>query len=322
MARTAATERARGRQAERLREIPKAGWRDILLRTKSEISNDHLSMAAAGVAFYAMLALFPALAAIISIWGLVSDPQQVMQQIQSVSGMLPDQTAAIIKSQATKVASASGGAVSLAALGSVLLAVYSASKGMKALIEGLNMVYDEEEKRGFIKLNLVALILTIGLVLVMIAALGMIAAIPALLGSLGLGAVTKTAVIWLRWPLLFVVAIASLALIYRYAPSRTQPRWRWVSVGAVVATLLWIAGSFAFSFYTRNFGSYNETYGSLGAVIILLTWLWLSAFVVLLGAELNSEEEHQTARDTTRGRPQPMGKRGAHAADTIGEKPG
>ena len=322
MARRAAAGKPRGRQAERLREIPTPGWRDILLRTKDEISKDHVSMAAAGIAFYGMLALFPAIAAIISMWGLVFDPQQIGQQIESISGMLPQQAAAIVKNQSQKVASNAGGGLTFAAIGGLLLTLYSASKGMKALIEGLNIIYNEDEDRGFIKLNLVALVLTLGLVIVMIAALGLIAIVPTLLGNLGLGPMIQGLVAWSRWPLLFVVAMVSLAIIYRYAPSRDQPRWQWVSGGAVIAALLWVVGSIAFSIYVRNFGSYNETYGSLGAVIILLMWLWLSAFIVLLGAELNSEMEHQTARDTTRGRSQPMGQRGARAADTIGEKPG
>lgn len=321
MARNTAAGKARGRQAERLREIPKPGWRDILVRTKDEIRKDHVSMTAAGVAFYGMLALFPAIAAVISIWGLAFDPQQIEQQIASISGMLPQQAAQIVKSQAQTVASSSGGGLSLVVIGGLLLTLYSAAKGMKALIEGLNIVYNEDEKRGFIKLNFVALVLTLGLIVAIIVALGLIAVVPALLGNLGFGSMIEGLMTWLRWPLLFIVAMVGLAIIYQYAPSRDQPRWRWVSGGAVVATLLWVLGSVAFSVYVRNFGSYNKTYGSLGAVVILLMWLWLSAYIVLLGAELNSEAERQTARDTTRGRVQPMGQRGAHAADTIGEKP-
>lgn len=321
MAKDTAADKARGRQAQRLREIPKSGWRDILMRTKDEIRKDHVSMTAAGVAFYGMLALFPAIAAIISIWGLMFDPHQIEQQIASISGMLPEQAATIVKSQAQKVASSAGGGLTTAAIVGVLLALYSAAKGMKALIEGLNIVYNEEEKRGFIRLNLAALVLTLGLIIAMIAVLALIVIVPALLGNLGLGSVLQELMAWVRWPLLFILAMIGLAIVYQYAPSRDQPRWRWASAGAVIATLLWVIGSAAFSVYVRNFGSYNKTYGSLGAVVILLMWLWLSAYIVLLGAELNSETERQTERDTTRGQPQPMGERGAHAADTVADEP-
>jgi membrane protein len=249
------------------------------------------------------------------------DPQQIAQQIQSVTGALPEGAAGIVNDQAQAVAAGARTGVSLAAFVGILLALYSASKGMKAMIEGLNIIYDEEEQRGFIKLNLVTLILTLGLIVMMIVALATITVIPALLGNLGLGEVFGTLLNYARWPVLLVVALVGLAILYRYAPSRQQPQWRWVSPGAVTATVLWLIGSVAFSIYVRNFGSYNETYGSLGAVVILLMWFWVSAFVVLFGAELNCEIERQTARDTTTGRPKPRGERGAYAADTVGEKP-
>ncbi len=313
-------EEGRGRHAERPRQIPKAGWRDILLRTWNEMGDDHVSMISAGVAFYGLLAIFPAIAAVISIWGLMADPQQLEQQIEQLSSNLP-QAGSIISDQARKIASGAGTGVSLAAIGGVLLALYSASKGMKALIEGLNIIYDEDEKRGFFRLNLTALGLTLGMIVVLIVSLALIMAAPTLLGSLGLGSAVQTLVTWLRWPALFVVTVVSLGVLYRFAPSRDEPQWHWVSGGAVLATVLWLVASIAFSIYVSNFGSYNETYGSLGALVILLTWFWASAFIVLMGAELNAEMEHQTKRDTTEGRPQPMGKRGAHAADTVGKKP-
>jgi membrane protein len=315
-----ATSAERGRQAERPSQIPKAGWRDILLRTKNEISDDHVSMIAAGVAFYGLLALFPAIAAIISLWGLLFDPQQIEQQIAAMSEFLPPEAAAIIEEQARQIAASSGGLGVSAAIG-ILFALYSASKGMKALIEGLNIIYDEEEKRGFIKLNLIALGLTLGLIVALLAALGLIIVVPVVLNFLGLGSVANALVSLLRWPILFVGALLVLAALYRLAPSRAAPRWRWVSWGAGVATVVWIIGSIAFSIYVQNFGSYNETYGSIGAVIILLMWFWLSAFVVLLGAELNSEMEHQIERDSTTGHAQPRGRRGAYVADHVGEVP-
>jgi len=256
----------------------------------------------------------------IAIWGLLFDPQQIEQQIAAVSALLPQEAAAIVTEQARTVA-AGGGGLGLAAAGGILFALYSASKGMKALIEGLNIVYDEEEKRGFIKLNLIALGLTVGVIVAMIAALGLIVVVPVVLGFLGLGSVVNALVSLLRWPILFVGALLVLAALYRYAPSRAAPRWRWVSWGAGLATVVWVVGSIAFSVYVGNFGSYNETYGSIGAVIILLMWFWLSAFIVLAGAELNAEMEHQTERDSTTGPERPRGRRGAYVADEVGEVP-
>jgi membrane protein len=315
------TEEARGRQAEKPQEIPKAGWRDIMWRVKAEITDDHVSMVAASIAFYGLLAIFPAVAAIVSIWALLLDPQQIAQQLQTVTSALPEGAAGIINDQARAVAGSAGTGVSLAAAGGILLTLYSASKGMQALIEGLNIIYDEEEKRGFIKLTAVTLLLTVGLILMMIVTLGLITIVPALLGNLGLGELFRILLDYARWPLLLIVALVGLAVLYRYASSRDEPQWRWVSPGAVIATVLWLIGSIAFSIYVRNFGSYNETYGSLGAVVILLMWFWLSAFIVLLGAEVNCEIERQTERDTTTGRPKPRGQRGAYAADTVGEQP-
>jgi membrane protein len=315
-----ATSAERGRQAERPSQIPKAGWRDILLRTKREISDDHVSLIAAAVAFYGLLALFPAIAALISLWGLLFDPQQIEQQIEALSTFLPPEAAAIVQAQARQVAVDAGG-LSLGAAGGILLTLYGASKGMKALMEGLNVIYDEQEERGFIKLNLIALGLTLLVIVAMIVALGAILIVPLLLDFVGLGPVAETLVGLLRWPLLFVVALLVLAVVYRYGPSRAEARWRWVSWGAALATIIWMLGSIAFSLYVQNFGSYNETYGSIGAVVILLMWFWLSAFIVLLGAELNSEMEHQTERDSTTGPPQPRGRRGAYVADHVGEVP-
>lgn len=310
----------RGREASRPQEIPRLGWKDILLRTKDEMNADHVSVVAAGVAFFGLLAIFPSIVALISIAGLILDPAAIESQIESIASVLPEDAAGILRDQARSVASGATGAAGLASLIGIALALYSASKGMKTLMEGMNIAYDEEESRGFIALNLVALVLTLFLIFGLLVALGFTVVAPALLGSLGLSEAAQTAVTWGRWPVLAVLTILGLAVVNRYGPSREDPRWRWVSVGAVAATVLWIAGSLAFSVYVRNFGSYNETYGTLGGVIILLTWLWLSAFVVLMGAELNSEIEHQTKRDTTTGAPRPMGSRGAAKADTVGRR--
>jgi membrane protein len=310
---------ARGRAADTPRRIPAAGWRDVLWRTKNEMSRDNLSLVAAGVAFYALLAIFPAIAATISIYGLVADPQTIEQQLAATSEILPEQARSMIQQQLTRIASAAPTALGFASVVSVLLALWSANKGTQSLITALNIVYDEEEKRGFVWLTLLSLALTIGIILFMIVGLAAIAVMPALLGNLGLPEQIRQLASWLRWPILGLGFVVGLAIFYRVAPSREGPRWRWVIWGALAATVLWLIGSVLFSWYVSNFGSYNETYGSIGTVVVLMMWFWVSALIVLLGAELNAEMEHQTERDTTRGRDQPMGRRGAYVADTVGE---
>lgn len=310
----------RGRDAGSPSEIPKQGWRDILLRVKDEQSKDNMSIVAAGVAFYFLLALFPALAAMVSIWGLVADPAQLATEVQAMSGVLPEQARAIISDQLQQLAG-SGGQLGFWAVVSILIALWSASQGTKALMTAFNIAYEEEEKRGFLRYYGTALLLTLGMILFVPIVLAIVAAVPAIIGSLGLGATVEWVLRLARWPLLAVLVMVALAVLYRYAPSRDEPRWEWVSWGAAFATIVWLLGSIAFSVYVSNFGSFNETYGSFGAIIILLLWFNLTAYVVLLGAELNSEMEHQTARDTTVGAHEPMGSRGARMADTVGPKP-
>jgi membrane protein len=293
----------------------------VLWRVKGEMAKDNLSLVAAGVAFYALLAIFPAIAATVSIYGLVVDPQTVSDQLAATSQVLPAETRGLIEEQLTRVTSSASSALSLGAIVSLLLALWSANKGTQSLISALNIVYDEPEKRGFIRLTLISLGLTLGIILFLIVGLAAIAAMPALFGSLGLPEPIRQLASWLRWPVLGLIYVTGLAVLYRFAPSRNEPRWRWVSWGAVVATVLWLIGSALFSWYVSNFGSYNETYGSIGAVAVLMMWFWLSALIVLLGAELNAEMEHQTGRDTTRGAEEPMGERGAYVADTVGERP-
>jgi membrane protein len=203
----------------------------------------------------------------------------------------------------------------------LLLALWSAAKGMGALLTSLDIVYDESETRGFVKFNATALLMTLGAILFVLISLSLIAALPALLGHLGLPESIQSLLAWLRWPLLAVAVVLGLAVLYRYGPDRQNPKWSWVSWGAVIATVLWLAASALFSFYASNFGNYNETYGSMGAVIILMMWFFISAYVVLLGAEINAEMEHQTEQDTTTGAPRKRGEREAHVADTVGREP-
>ncbi|MCR6631078.1 MAG: YihY/virulence factor BrkB family protein [Magnetospirillum sp.] len=308
----------RGRGAERPRDISKPGWLDILRRMWGDISRYELSVISAGIAFNEFFALFPALAAAISLYGLIADPDQVQRQLDVLSGFLPGDVARLVGEQMNGLASASGGALGVSLLVSLAVALWGATKGVKGLISGLNIVYGEEEKRGFFTLNATSLGLTLGAIVFGLVALTMVAAVPPLLSILPIGNGVKSLLSALRWPLLAVFVLVGLSIVYRYAPSRDRPRWRWVTWGAVLATVLWLVGSGLFSLYASRFGDFNKTYGSMAAVAVTLLWFQLTSFVVLLGALLDAEMEHQTARDTTIGPERPMGQRGASMADTLG----
>ncbi|QJQ96205.1 MULTISPECIES: YihY/virulence factor BrkB family protein [Halomonadaceae] len=318
-AKRTSSQRQHGRQANQPTQIPARGWWDILWRIKDAMANDHVMLVAAGVAFYGMLAIVPTIVATISLWALLFDPQQIAAQIEEISHLLPEEASGIIVEQAQQASEDAATGMSLAAIGGILFAIYSASRGTRSLMEGLNIIYDEEEKRGVVKKTLVMLGLTLGAIIMTIVALGTITVIPMLVEMLGLDNLLGTLINLARWPLLMVIVMVALAVLYRYAPSRDEPRWQWTGTGSIIAVVIWLAGSIGFSIYVRNFADYNETYGSLGAVLILQMWFWLSAFIVLMGAELNSEMERQTRHDTTKGEKRPMGEREAHAADTLGE---
>jgi membrane protein len=268
-------------------------WLDTLRRTRREAQRDHLSMVAAGVAFYAFLSVFPALAAIVSVYGLLSDPGQVEQQLNALGGVMPSGVREILSDQLRRIAGGSSAALSWGFALSLLLALWSATKGTKSLIEAMNITYDEQEKRGLFKLNGLALAMTLGGVITAVLALIVVVAIPTLLGFAGLGDIARVGVDVLRWPILIAVLLFALAAVYRFGPSREGPEWRWVTPGSLLAAGLWLAVSIAFSIYVANFGSYEKTYGSLGAVVILLMWFYVGAYVILLGAELNAEAERQ-----------------------------
>jgi len=310
----------RGRYARKPSDIKWRGWKDIFWRVWNEQSRDRVSMVAAGVAFYAMLAVFPALAAAVSIYGLVADPQTIQAQLNTVSGVMPQEAFGLINDQLQTLVRQPAGKLSLTLLGSLLVTLWSANNGMKSFIEALNIVYNEEEKRGFFKLNLVSLGFTLAAILFGIVALSLVVAVPALIGRLApvFGGM-QTAILFLRWVPLALLIIIGLAVIYRYGPSRRAPHWRWVTWGSAGATILWLLASMLFSFYVSHFGSYNKMYGSVGAVVILMMWFYLTAYIALLGAETDSEMEHQTVQDTTVGGEKPMGQRQAYVADTVGE---
>lgn len=319
-----ATEEALGRTATRPREL-RRGWKDVALRVKDEAKRDNLTLIAAGVAFYAFFALFPTLFAIVAIYGLVADPAHVGSQVDAMGTVLPSGAREIIDEQLTRVASTSSSTLGWGLLLSVVLAFWSASKGVRGLIDAINIAYDERESRGFFKRTGLTLLLTIGGIFAVILAVGALVAVPAILGSIGLGTVGHVLAQIARWVVLVAVIIVGLAVLYRLAPSRDAAKWRWITPGSILASVIWLLVSVGFALYVQWFGSYQQTFGSLAAVAILLMWFYFSALAILLGAETNAEAERQTRRDTTAGHPEPMGRRGAYAADTVGpsrEEPG
>lgn len=318
MTRTRA-EQVPGEQADTPVGIPPRGWWQVIKRAFQESSADNVSMLAGGVAFFAFLAVFPALIAALTLYGLLADPAQVARQVQGIASALPRSAQPLLTEQLTSVTQSSGGALTAGLVISLLAALWSASSGTGNLITAVNLAYDEEESRGFVKLRATALGLTLGAIVFVLLTLTLVAVVPVALDNLGLGVVGRVVAQVVRWVLLIGVVVVGLAVVYRVAPDRASPRFRWVSAGALVATVLWITGSVAFSLYINFFGNYNKTYGALAGVIVLMLWLFLTSYIVLLGAEINAESERQTARDTTHGESQPMGRRRADAADSLAE---
>lgn len=306
----------RGRCANTPSEIPARGWKEILYRTYEEFSNDRLMLVAAGLTFYVLLAIFPALSAIVSIYGLFADPSAVAEHLDTLESVVPAGGMEIISETLARLASQEASTLGFGLVFGLGVALWSANAGMKSFFDALNIVYEEEEKRSFVRLTLVTLGFTLALIIFLIAAIGAIIVLPIALGFLRLGT-PESWLLLLRWPVLLVVVALGISVIFRYGPSREKARWRWVSWGSAIAAILWLVVSLLFSWYAENFGSYDETYGSLGAAVGFMTWIWISSMVILLGAELNAELEHQTAKDTTTPPERPSGQRGARMADEV-----
>jgi membrane protein len=311
----------RGRDATTPIDFPALGWRDILWRVWDALDSDNVSIIAAGVAFYGMLAIFPAITSFVSIYGLLADPIDVQNQFANLKNAMPEEAWSLLDKQLRAVASSNESRLGLGAAIGLLIALWSGGAGIRALMSSLNIAYREREKRSFLRFYGTALCFTLGIVLTGVFSLAVIVAVPIVLNLFDLGGITQVLIAIVPWLVLAVVLTIALGALYRYGASRSSPKTRWVSVGAVLATVLWLLSSILFSFYVANFASYNQTYGSLGAVVILLMWFWISAYIVMLGAELNAEMEHQTSVDTTEGRPKPMGNRGAFVADHLGAVP-
>ena len=309
---------SRGPGARVPTNIPPKGWGDVALRVFHGISEDRLTTISGGVTFFVLLALFPELAGLISFYGLFADSSTIAQHLSSLKGILPDGGMQILRDQLEQLTSQPPQKLGFATVASLAISSWSANGGVKAMFEGLNAMYEEREKRSFIRLNAISLALTFGGLAFAIASLLTITIVPKLLLFLDLAGVSEV-VGYARWPVLLVVASLMIAVIYRFGPSRDRPQWRWISPGNIFAAVTWIAASLLFSWYTAHFGSYNKTYGSLGAAVGFMTWIWISTMVVLVGAKIDMELEHQTTADTIVGKPPPQGERRARGDDTVGQ---
>jgi len=313
----ASTDGDLGHDAESPGDIPAKGWLQITRRSLKEIGNDHLTLIAKGVAYSWFMALFPGLIAAISIYGLVTAPADVQGQVANLSSSLPSSAQHLLSTQMRSLANTSGGALGISLIISITLALWSASAGMAGLVEALNIAYDEDEERGFVVKRGLALLLTVGFLVFLAVTIGLIGVFPFVTSLLGNSIVVRILLEIARWLVLLGAGVLALGLLYRVGPDRDAPAIKWLSLGSVVATVVWAVASLGFTVYVDNFGSYAKTYGALAGVVVLLLWLWITALVVLLGAEINAETEAQTIKDTTKGPERPIGERDAVKADQL-----
>jgi membrane protein len=302
---TALTPSPRGNQAivASPLQIQRAGWNDILWRSYARTNEDRLLATAGGVVFFGLLAVFPAITALVSSYGLFANPSTISANLQTLALMLPEGSFQIVQDQIARVLDKGGTTLGATFLFGFAFALWSANAGVKAVIDALNVAYEEREKRGFLRLNLLSLAFTAGGIAALLLMVGAVVAFPLALDHVGLAPDGQFIVSLARWPFSFAILLLTLGVLYRFGPSRRPVRWRWLGVGASVAALLWIAGSSLLSWYLSNFGNYGATYGSLGAAIGLMTWMWMSAIIVLYGAELNSEIERQATLGIGAGKP-------------------
>ena len=305
-----------GGEAQHPGQIPARGWWTVLKRTFTGFNDDRLMTEAAGVTFYSILAIFPALATLVSLYGLVADPATVNDQLRALQGVIPGGGLDIITDEVKSLTANGKQALGVGLLIGVLTSLWSANQGVKSLFDALNVVYHEKEKRSYFHRTLLCLAFTLGGIVFIILTMAAVVVVPIVLNFVGFGAWSGNLLSLARWPALMVLLCLMLAFIYRYGPSREHARWQWVSWGSAFSSIAWLLVSVGFSYYVANFGSYNKTYGSLGAAVGFMTWIWISATVILLGGELNAELEQQTEQDTTTGDPMPIGQRGAFKADT------
>lgn len=307
-----------GRDAETPRKIPVRGLRDVFWRVVREVSDDRVSLVAAGVTFYLLLAFFPALAAIVSLYGLVADPVDIAAHLRDMASVLPAGAFEVFSDQIQSLIHHRDSTLGIAFFVGLSIALWSSHNGTLAVFDAVNVAYEEDEKRGLLRLNLIALAFTLGAILVAMTMIGTIALIPTIMESLWLDPWKENLALVFRWPFLLTMMFVALTAVYRFGPSRQPAKLRWITWGAALSTLAWFLTTLGFSWYLNNFADYSATYGTLGSLIGFLVWTWLSVVILIVGAELNAELEHQTAHDSTTGPPLPMGVRGAYMADHMG----
>jgi membrane protein len=307
-----------GRTAAHPKQIPRAGWRDIFMRVRRNLGRDNTSLVAAGIGLNALLAVFPALAVLVSIYGMFASPADVATDLGPFLSILPGDASKLLTDQLQTLTTPKNHTLGFGAVVATIVALWNSRQGMSALMTATNIAYNQREQRGFFRQTALSLGFSLGAMIIFVVMLLVGVAVPLLLQAAPIGRGVTVAVLVFRWVLLWSFAVLGFSLAYRYAPDRQPPKWRWVRWGSVIAATVWILGSLGFAAYVQDFGSYGKTYGALGGVIVLLMWFYLMGFTIVLGAEINAEMEHQTAVDTTEGPPAPMGERGAYVADTLG----
>ena len=309
----------RGRLADKPSAIPYPGLKDVFWRVIAEISEDRVTLIAAGVTYYLLLALFPALAALVSIYGFVADPGAIGAQVTLLANVVPTGSLDIILDQLKTLATQKTSTLSIGFVFGLVVALWSAHNGMRALFDAMNIAYGETEKRGFFKMTGLGFLFTLGALGVAVVVISAIGILPALLSFLWLARWVELLALFARWPLMLAIVCFATMMLYRYGPSRERAQLRWLTWGAAFTSVAWLGASLGFSYYIENFANYNATYGTLGALIGFMVWTWMSVIILIVGAEINAELEHQTTIDSTTGHPMPMGERGAYVADTIGD---
>jgi membrane protein len=276
--------------------IPAAGWRTIALRLGRGARRHHASVVSAGVAFFSFVSLFPALAAIVSAYGLLADPDDVRRQVDVLARGLPEQIRQVLEVELARLTARSSGPLSLDIAVGIVLAVWAATKGMKSLMTALAIAFDQEETRGHVRMAALAFAFTAGALSLGLLAVGAMIALPVVLRHVGLSTVGASLITWLRWPVLAAVVTGCLAVLYRYGPPRRSASWRWITPGVALATVSWLAGSALFSWSAARFAGSRNLDGTLGAILLFLSWFFLTAYVVILGAELDAEIDRWRAR--------------------------
>jgi membrane protein len=301
-----------GRLAATPSQIHARGWKDILLRVARSLTQDRLLLVAAGVTFYGLLSVFPGIAALISVYGLFGNPASVAGRLDMIANIAPGGAMDVLRDQMTRLAAQGGTTLGVSFFVGLMISLWTANSGIKAIFDALNFVYDKQEERGFFQLNAVSLLFTVGIVVFVLLIFGGVIALPVIVNYIAPPVSTATLFQFGRWPILFVLVTSALEILYKFGPSREERRWRWVSWGSIFAAIVWLATSVLFSWYVANFGSYNKTYGSLGAIIGFMTWIWISVIVILVGAKLNAEIAHRSARGG------PWSKWAVRTTDTVG----